>query len=160
MRTTLATAMAGLCAMLTVGCASVDSRGEKAESFSAQALKGGTLYESNCANCHGVLGAGTHKGPRVVGLKDGALPLQPRAEAKKRLTQFRTMGDVARFVIKNMPGDEPGSLKEEDYFRILAFDLRANGIDLDQHLDMALADTIVIPREQPEALSQRDTSPH
>ena len=143
------TLMAGVCATLAVGCASVDSRGVPAEGFNAQALKGAALFEGKCAKCHGALGGGTEDGPKVVGLKDGALPLDPPPGAKKRTTQFRTMGDVARFVIKNMPGKDPGSLAEEDYFRILAFDLRANGIDLDKSFDMALADTIVIPRESP-----------
>lgn len=154
MRTMIMTA----CAVLAMGCASVDSRGDKAEGFSAQALKGATLYEGKCAGCHGLLGGGTDKGPSVVGLKEGALPLDPPADRKKRTMQFRTVGDVAKFVIKNMPGDEPGSLAEVDYFRILAFDLRANGIDLDQHLDMAYAETIVIPREAAPAVSQTDKS--
>lgn len=149
--------MAGICAALAMGCASVDSHGEKAEGFNAQALRGATLYEGKCASCHGVLGAGTEKAPRVVGLKAGALPLDPPADRKKRTMQFRTMGDVARFVIKNMPAKDPGSLAEADYFRILAFDLRANGIDLDQSFDMGLADTVVIPREA-AAVSQADPS--
>jgi cytochrome c len=147
MRTNVMTLMSGVFATLAMGCASVDSRGVAAEGFNAQALKGATLYESNCAKCHGVLGAGTSDGPSVVGLKEGALPLDPPADRKKRTMQFRTLADVTRFVIKYMPGDEPGSLKEEDYFRIMAFDLRANGIDLDTSLDMALAETIVLPRE-------------
>lgn len=153
------TVMAGACAVIFSGCASVDSKGDKAEGFNIQAVKGAALFEGNCARCHGVLGAGTQKGPRLVGLKDGALPLDPPAERKKRTMQFRTMADVARFVIKNMPGDEPGTMAEDDYFRILAFDLRANGIDLDKHFDMGLAETIVIPREA-APVTMRDPSPH
>lgn len=149
-----------ICAAL-VGCASVDSKGDRAEGFSAQALKGATVFEGNCARCHGVLGQGEGgEGPKLVGLGNGALPFDPPPGAKKRTMQFRTVGDVARFVMKNMPGDEPGTLTETDYFRVIAFDLRANGIDLDQHLDMAYADTIVIarPGDAPPAVSVRDPS--
>jgi hypothetical protein len=103
-----------------------------------------------------VLGQGTEKAPRLVGLKDGALPLNPPSDRKKRTMPFRTVADVARFVTVNMPANDPGSLSEEDYFRILAFDLRANGIDLgNQHLDMGLAESIEIPREGEKPVSQR-----
>jgi hypothetical protein len=38
-------------------------------------------------------------------------------------------------------------LSEEEYFSILAFDLKANGIDLgDRKLDAALAKTLEVPR--------------
>ena len=90
---------------------------------------------------------GTDKAPRVVGLKEGALPLDPPASREHRKGQFKTVMDVAAFAVKNMPGDAPGSLKEEDYWRILAFDLKANGVDLgEQHLDGTLAPTLTIPR--------------
>jgi len=46
-----------------------------------------------------------------------------------------------------MPGDSPGSLSEDQYWSVLAFDLKANGIDLgDKKLDGALAVTLTIPR--------------
>ena len=49
----------------------------------------------------------------------------------------------------------PGKLSEEDYFRILAFDLRANGVKLgNSHLDMSLAETMEIPREADQPASQ------
>ena len=147
MRSSFRTVLAGTFATFAVGCASVDSKGERAEGFNSQAVKGAALFEGHCASCHGALGHGTDKGPAVVGLKDGALPLDPPADRKKRTMQFRTLADVARFVIKYMPGDDPGAMAEDDYFRIVAFDLRANGIDLDKHLDMELAETIVLPRE-------------
>jgi hypothetical protein len=54
---------------------------------------------------------------------------------------------VAEFVVKNMPGDAPGSLSADDYYAILAFDLHANGIDLDQKLDGTLAASLTIPRD-------------
>jgi hypothetical protein len=36
---------------------------------------------------------------------------------------------------------------EEQYWAILAFDLKANGINLDQKLDGALAATLTVPRK-------------
>jgi cytochrome c len=94
----------------------------------AQAENGAKLYAKHCAKCHGDNGEGTKKAPAVVG--KSALPLDPPAGAKKRTTKFRTAMDVAEFVVKNMPGDKPGSLKPEEYFDILAFDLEANGVDV------------------------------
>jgi cytochrome c len=138
--------MAVVCAL--AGCASKQSTGEgvAAEPFTVQAQKGGELYGQHCAKCHGAGGEGD-SGPRVVGLKEGALPLDPPASREVRKTQFRTVADVATFAVANMPKDDPGSLSADDYWRILAFDLKANGIDLkDQHLDGELAAKLTIPR--------------
>jgi mono/diheme cytochrome c family protein len=133
-------------AVLAVGCAAKGTRAEDTEPFTVQAQKGGELYGRHCARCHGADGSGD-VGPRLVGLKEGALPLDPPATREFRHTQFRTVADVAAFAVAKMPKDEPGSLAAEDYWRILAFDLKANGIDLkDQHLDGTLAATLVIPR--------------
>jgi cytochrome c len=138
--------LAGACALFTVACANKATRAEGAETFTVQAEKGAALYGQHCAKCHGADGSGD-TAPRVVGLKDGALPLDPPASREVRTSQFKTVADVATFAVANMPKDAPGSLSADDYWRILAFDLKANGIDLkDQHLDMPLAQTLVIPR--------------
>jgi len=114
--------------------------------FSEQVALGQKLYGEQCASCHGSSGEG--KGaPRVVGLKAGALSLDPPANAKYRKTKFKTVADVADFVVKGMPPAAPGSLAPDAYWAILAFDLKANGIDLgDKKLDPALAATLTIPR--------------
>ena len=44
--------------------------------------------------------------------------------------QFKTALDVLNYVRVNMPGDAPGTLKDDEYRAILAFDLKANGVDL------------------------------
>lgn len=93
-----------------------------------QVAWGQQLYAKHCANCHGDQGQGSAKAPPVVG-KD-ALPLNPPATAKHRTTQFHTGADVFAFVKANMPARSPGSLTDEQYAAILAFDLKANGIDL------------------------------
>lgn len=93
-----------------------------------QAAEGGKLYGKHCAKCHGNAGEGTKKAPAVVG-KD-ALPLDPPAGAKVRKSQFHTAQDVAAFVAEKMPANKPGSLKADQYYDILAFDLKANGVDV------------------------------
>jgi cytochrome c len=93
-----------------------------------QAAEGAKLFKKDCAKCHGDAGQGTKKAPPVVG-KD-ALPLDPPAGAKVRKTQFHTAQDVAEFVSTKMPANKPGSLSADEYYAILAFDLKANGVDV------------------------------
>jgi cytochrome c len=115
-------------------------------SFAEQVSQGQKLYADNCANCHGDSGQGTSKAPRVVGLKDGALPLDPPAERQYRKGKFVTVADVAEFTVANMPPKKAGSLTNDQYLAILAFDLHANGIDLPSPLTMDAAKTLTIPR--------------
>lgn len=145
-------------AMATAGCASSKeaapattatpasaSTGAPPATFAEQVAAGQTLYGANCAGCHGDAGQGG-KGPRVVGIAQGALPLDPPAERKFRKTRFVTVGDVADFTVANMPPGKGGSLPVDQYWDILAFDLHANGIDLPQPLTAEAAKTLTIPR--------------
>jgi cytochrome c len=93
-----------------------------------QAAEGAKLYKKHCAKCHGDAGQGTKKAPPVVGKE--ALPLDPPAGAKVRKTQFHTAQDVAAFVAEKMPANNPASLTTDQYYDILAFDLKANGVDV------------------------------
>jgi cytochrome c len=93
-----------------------------------QVAEGGTLYAKHCARCHGDAGQGGKKAPPVVG--KAALPLDPPATAKVRKNQFHTARDVAEFVATKMPANKPGSLEADEYYAILAFDLKANGVDV------------------------------
>ena len=93
----------------------------------AQAEAGGPLYGQFCAKCHGDAGQGTDGAPPVVGAN--ALPLDPRPTAKARKNQFHTAKDIADFVLPNMPPKGPKPTVEQ-YLEILAFDLKANGVDL------------------------------
>jgi cytochrome c len=114
--------------------------------FAEQVDLGKTEFGAHCASCHGDSGQGTSQGPRLVGLKDGALPLDPPPGAKVRKTKFVTVGDVAEFAVTNMPADKPGSLDAEVYLAILAFDLHANGLDLNEKLTVDKAKATTIPR--------------
>lgn len=64
-----------------------------------------------------------------------------RSRAK---VQFKTAADVAGFVVKNMPPGAGGSLKEHEYWSILAFDLHANGVDLPKKIDGSNAKDVVL----------------
>jgi mono/diheme cytochrome c family protein len=115
--------------------------------FADQAAAGQKLYADDCAKCHGASGEGSGKAPALVGLKTGALPFDAPPTAKYRKTQFKTVADVAAFAAKSMPPNNPGGLPEQDYWSILAFDLKANGIDLgDKPLDANTAAGLTIPR--------------
>jgi len=93
-----------------------------------QVAEGGKLFGKFCSKCHGNAGQGTKKGPAVVGA--AALPLDPPKGAKVRKEQFHTAQDVAAFVATKMPADKAASLTVEQYYDILAFDLKANGVDV------------------------------
>ncbi len=117
-----------------------------APSFQEQVAAGRKLYEEHCADCHGDEGEGGTKAPRVVGLAQGALPLNPPADRKYRKNRFVTVADVADFVVPNMPPGKGNSLPADQYWDILAFDLHANGVDLPKPLTPELAKTLTIPR--------------
>ena len=124
------------------------SPGEPGEPFSVQAARGAELYGEHCASCHGDQGEG-REGPRLVGLAQGALPLDPPPGRSVRTARFRTAADVAGFVVANMPPGAGGSLGEANYLRILAFSLKANGVDLGaRHLDIEVARSLVLWPEQ------------
>lgn len=113
--------------------------------FAEQVSLGQALYGEQCAGCHGSKGEGGGA-PRLVGMADGALPLDPPASAKVRKGQFRTAADVAEFVVHEMPPGKAGSLTAEQYYAILAFDLHANGVKLDSKLDATAAAALTLPR--------------
>jgi mono/diheme cytochrome c family protein len=110
--------------------------------FEQQVADGGELYGMHCAHCHGDAGQGTDDGPQVVGA--GALPLEPPEERMVREAEFRTALDVFTFASENMPGDDPGSLSDQQIVDVLAFALFANGVMLEEPLGFDNAADIVI----------------
>jgi mono/diheme cytochrome c family protein len=145
----LAASLFSLALAVAAGCATTGSNppapASSSQTFSQQVAAGQTLFAQNCAECHGDAGQGG-KGPRLVGLKEGALPLDPPADRKYRKTRFVTVADVADFAVHNMPPQKGGSLTADEYWAIVAFDLHANGIDLDKKLTPEVASTLTIPR--------------
>jgi mono/diheme cytochrome c family protein len=93
-----------------------------------QASLGAELYGAHCASCHGADGKGNPGTPAVVG--SSALPLDAAPPSQARKAQFHTALDVLQFVQANMPPQQGGSLSQSEYDAILAFDLKANGVDL------------------------------
>lgn len=116
--------------------------------FAEQVAAGERLFAENCAGCHGDSGQGKRDAPALVGLARGALPREPPVERKLRRLPFETVGDVADFVMRTMPPNAPGRLSDEQYFSVLAYDLKQNGVDLgEKKLDGVLARSLEIPRE-------------
>lgn len=105
-----------------------------------QVATGKKLFAENCASCHGASGEGANA-PAVIG--KAALPVEPRSAYGQRKGQFQTAADLAKFVIASMPPGQGGTLKDDEYWAIVAYNLQANGIDLKgKTLDPALAGTI------------------
>jgi mono/diheme cytochrome c family protein len=144
----LAASLFSLTLAAAAGCATTPSTAPSTDgpqTFSQQVALGQKVYGQQCAECHGNAGQGD-KGPRLVGLKEGALPLDPPADRQFRKTRFVTVADVADFAVHNMPPKKGGSLTGDEYWAIVAFDLHANGIDLDKKLTPEVAQTLTIPR--------------
>lgn len=77
-----------------------------------QVERGKNLFAANCAKCRGDQGQGG-EGLRIIGSPNG-------------LHGYRTARGLFDFVSSDMPFDNPGSLKAEEYWDILAFILDAN----------------------------------
>ncbi len=109
-----------------------------------EVTEGSAAYVANCAGCHGPTGRGTEKVPAVVG--NDALPVNPGPKSKVRHTQFNTAKDVFDFIRTTMPANKPGSLSDDTYYAILAFDLKLNGVDLQgKKVDPTTVSTIRLP---------------
>jgi mono/diheme cytochrome c family protein len=117
--------------------------GAEPTTFAEQVAVGQKLFGENCASCHGAGGEGDGKVPRVVGLDKGALPLDAAASSSRKV-QFHNAADVGGWASKNMPPNKGGSLKEWQYWAIIAFDLKANGVTLDKKVDAASAKEVVL----------------
>jgi cytochrome c len=79
-----------------------------------QTERGKALFGMICAKCHGAQGQGD-KCPRVIGPPNG-------------LSGYGTAKGLFEFVSTQMPFDDPGSLKAEQYWDALAFILDANNL--------------------------------
>ncbi len=143
--------LAPFCLAFAVACAPAEAPPAAAPSGAAPAAAGGdqvaegkALFTAHCASCHGSGGEGVAgKVPALVGAT--ALPLDPPAGAKARKVQFHTAADVFMWVKANMPPGAGGSLTDTQYAAIMAFDLKANGVDLTgKTVDASTAPGIVL----------------
>ncbi len=135
--------LVGSTCTLALALACGGGKGANAPHPADQVAWGQQLYGDHCAKCHGDQGQGKGRAPPVVG-KD-ALPLSPRATAKFRKTDFHTAKDVLDWVKANMPPGKGGSLSDEEYAAVVAFDLKANGVDLGgKHVDDSTAASFVL----------------
>ncbi|MER3397632.1 MAG: hypothetical protein C4315_05815 [Chloroflexota bacterium] len=71
------------------------------------------LFARNCARCHGPAGEGGI-GPRLIG-------------PGHNLAKFRNGELLFEYIKSSMPQDAPGSLKNDEYYQITLYILRANG---------------------------------
>lgn len=100
--------------------------------FAGQVALGETLFAQRCARCHGERGEGSFA-PRLIGRDQGAL------------RSFATADELADYIIRFMPPGGGGSLTREEYFSVVAFGLKANGIPVkDAILDDKAASEIAL----------------
>ena len=93
-----------------------------------QASNGKVLYGKYCAVCHGANGEGGTVPAQFANLAGKKVP--PVA-GPGFLPGMKDVGQVYDFAKKNMPGNKPGSLKDNEYLAIISFALEANGIKPD-----------------------------
>ena len=128
MKRAIASALAACGVLVLAACAGTSGPPPEMGGASGdQVALGAKLYGENCASCHGAGGEGSAKAPPLVG--KAALPLNPPPTAKFRKAQFHTGADVFAFVKAAMP-PVGNKLNDEQYAAILAFDLKANGVDM------------------------------
>lgn len=93
-----------------------------------QASNGKELYGKYCAVCHGANGEGG-KVPQQFGKLAGLKA--PPVAGPGYLPDMKTAGQAYNFAKKNMPANNPGSLKDNEYLDIIAFALQANNVKPD-----------------------------
>ena len=93
-----------------------------------QASNGKALYVKYCAVCHGANGEGGTV-PQQFGKLAGRKV--PPVAGPGFLPGMKDVGQVYDFAKKNMPGDKPGSLKDNEYLDVISFALQANNIKPD-----------------------------
>ncbi len=91
----------------------------------AQADRGQKVFAANCAGCHGNDG---HGGRVPDSMKGYAGMKSPPVAGPGALPNMSTAENVYTFIKQHMPLQKPGSLSDQDYLDIVAFDLKANNV--------------------------------
>ncbi len=90
-----------------------------------QAERGQKVFAANCAECHGADG---HGGRVPDSIKGYAGMRVPPVAGPGALPHMATAENVYTFIKQHMPLQKPGSLTDQDYLDIVAFDLKANNV--------------------------------
>ena len=114
----------------------------------AQAERARTTYESVCSRCHTL----TVQGPTQAQGGGQGGPLS----GDKFWTAFtqRSVGDLLRYVTKNMPNGNGGTLSAATYADLVALILKVNGFPVGpaEVTPTAVADIQIIPKDGPGEL--------
>lgn len=86
---------------------------------------GRTVYSSRCATCHGSAGEGGGVGAALVGGQGTLATARPLKTVGSFWPYATTVWD---YVNRAMPFDQPGLLKPEEVYAVVAYILNLNGI--------------------------------
>ena len=89
------------------------------------AREGRAIYLQSCAACHGLRGEGTNAYPALVGGKGTLQSDQPLPTIGSYWPYTTTVWD---YVNRAMPYQNPGSLKPDEVYAVIAYLLALNGI--------------------------------
>jgi cytochrome c len=92
---------------------------------SGTVAQGRTVYAARCASCHGPSGEGGGVGAALVGGKGTLATPRPLKTVGSFWPQATTVWD---YVNRAMPFDQPGLLKPEEVYAVVAYILNLNGI--------------------------------
>lgn len=109
------------------------------------ASRGAEVYAGACAGCHGERGEGLEERPALIG--DQALPVDPASGASARKVALTTAQDLFAFIKSDMPPIAPGSLDDDQYWAVVTYLVKANGVELQgQGIDPTNAGSIKLRR--------------
>ena len=120
----------GVILLLAVGLAPAQQLAQTAYE-SAQAERGETLYQQNCAACH------------LPDLQGSFEAVALRGSAFVDNWRNRTPAQMLDLLRRTMPTQAPGSLSNDEYLDITAFLLQANGVAADNSALAANSDAVL-----------------
>ena len=92
---------------------------------SGTVAEGRTVFAARCASCHGPNGEGGGVGASLAGGKGTLATAKPLKTVGSFWPQATTVWD---YVNRAMPFDQPGLLKPEEVYAVVAYILNLNGI--------------------------------
>src|SRR5262245_17369282 len=95
---------------------------------SGTVAEGRTVYAARCVSCHGPNGEGGGVGAALVGGKGTLTTARPLKTVGSFWPHATTVWD---YVNRAMPFDQPGLLKPDDVYAVVAYVLNLNGIIAD-----------------------------